>query len=301
MVAALISRQRVVAVKTEGTSGTAETLAAADGVMNCYDSTYTPEVNMSERQSQGTYDANLASVSGARMGRISFRTDLVASSSSLLFSRVIPHAGFTVSSLVATAVGSASTSTATVALYVDGLRHLLAGAVVSSLQIDFEAGEPMYATVEYVGKYVAPTDASLLSPTYETTTPIRFGGTSPAAAFTFASGSLNAFSGNIRIENTVAMRPLGSDASGYFHAQITRQAITASANAEAVLEATRDDYAEWISQTTGALALIAGSATFSIPNAQRINLQPGDTNGIFSRQLDFLHTGSSAMTITMPS
>lgn len=299
MPAALISRHNTVALKTEGTAGTAETLADADGAINCYDAAYTPEINMSERTSQGTYDANLKSIPGARMGRISFRTDYHEGQSSqdLWYSRTLLHAGFTLSSGTATAVGSASTSTATVGMYVDGLRHLLVGAVVSSMQIDFEAGEPMYVAVEYMGKYAAPTDTALITPTYPTTTPSRFA----SGNLTLGGTAIPTFSGSVRVENTVAMRPDPTDPTGYLHAQITRQTITASLNVEAALEATRSDYGQLISTNAASLVLTdsTSSAVFTLPNAQRVNLQPGDTDGIYSRTLDFLHTGSTAATIVM--
>lgn len=298
MAAALISRQSVVALATEGTAGTAESLSLSDGAINCYDASYTPEVTMSERMSQGAYDANLTSVAGARTGRISFRTDLLDDSSSFFFSRILVHAGFSVSSLTAQSTGSISTSTATVAAYVDGLRHQLAGCVASSVQIDFEAGQPVYASVEYAGKYAAPTDTALITPTYPTALPVRFA----SGDLTFASATIPTFSGNIRIENQFAMRPDPTDATGYLHAQITRQTITASLNVEATLEATRDDFAEWIAQTTGSLVLDVGPVV-TLTNAQRINVQPGDTNGIHSRQIDFLHTRGSGTfsTIVMSS
>lgn len=298
MANALITRQGLIALKTESTPGTAESLANADGAINCYDPSYTPDITMSERPSQGTYDANLPSVPGARMGRIGFRTDYFGLSTSLWFSRILPHAGFTISSLTATAVGSASTSTATVAYYLDGKRHQLVGAVVSSLQIDFERGNPIYMAVEYVGKYAAITDTALLTPTYPSDLPLRLAG----GALTFAAAAMPAFSGNIRIENAFAMRPSPSDATGYLHAQITRQTITAELTVESALEATRDDFAEWLASTTGSLVLSDGASfATTIPGMQRTNVQPGDSEGIANLTIPFLHTGSSAASIAVAS
>lgn len=297
MANALIHRQSLVALKTESTAGTAVSLAAADAAINCYDTAYTPEVTMSERPGQGTYDANLPSIAGQRSGRISFRTDLFGTDNTALwFARTLLHAGFTTSSDVATAVGSASTSTATISVYVDGIEHSLAGAVVSSLQIDFEKGSPIYGSVEYIGKYQAPTDTALLSPTYPSNQPERFA----AGNLTLGGVSLLTFSGSIRIENEVSLRPDPTATSGILHAQITRQTITAEINAEATLEAIRSDFATWILETGQTLALTGeGSLVVSIPGIQYVNVQPGDTEGIHSRTLSFLHTGTSAATITV--
>jgi len=295
MAAPLITRQRLVALKDEGTAGTAESLAAADAAINCYDPSYTPDINMSERESQGEYDANLPSVPGARMGRIGFRTDLFGGSSSALwFARILKHAGFTISSDTATAVGSASGSTATIAAYTDGVYQQLAGAVVTSLDVEFERGEPIYMAVEYQGKYATPTDVALLSPTYPTDAPERFA----SGNFTLGGTELPTFSGNIRIENAVEMRPDPTDATGYLHAQIVRQSITASLVVEAALAATRNDFTAWTGSTAQTLALTtAAGAVLTVPGMQRQNVQPGDSNGILNRTLDLLHTGSTAATI----
>lgn len=297
MANALIMRQSLVALKTESTAGTAESLANADAGINCYDAAYTPDVTMSERPAQGTYDANLPSIAGRRAGRITFRTDLFGTDSSALwFARILLHAGFTTSSNVATAVGSAGLSTATVSVYVDGIEHSLAGAVVSSLQIDFDNGSPIYASVEYVGKYAAPTDAALLTPTYPSNQPERFAG----GNLTLGGTTMLAFSGSIRIENEVSLRPDPTSTSGIFHAQITRQNITAEINTEATLESIRPDFATWILETAQTLALTGeGSLVVSIPGAQYQNIQPGDTEGIHTRSLTFRHTGTSAATITV--
>lgn len=295
MAAPLITRQRLVALKTESTAGTAESLAGADAAINCYDTTYTPEINMGDRPSQGTYDAPLPSVPGARMGRIGFRTDFFGGDNAALwFARILPHAGFTVSSLTATAVGSASTAAATIAAYVDGGYYQLAGAVVTSLSIAFERGEPIYSTVEYQGKYADPTDVALLTPTYPTDPPERFA----SGNFTLGGTELPTFSGTIDIANTVEMRPDPTDATGYLHAQITQQTITANLVAEAALAGTRNDFTAWTGSTTQTLALTtADSCVVTLPGMQRTNVQTGDSNGILNRTLEMLHTGTSAATI----
>ena len=130
----LITRQKVVAIKTESTPGTAETLANADAVMNAYDAEFTPDLPVVDRPSQGTYDAPLNGIQSTRAGNISFRFDLLGSSSAtpFWFDHVLTQCGFSVSSLVATANGSSNTSASTVAIYQDGIRKQIAGAVGSS-------------------------------------------------------------------------------------------------------------------------------------------------------------------------
>lgn len=300
MANALITRQSLIAVASEGTAGTAETLANGDAAMNCYNGSFTPEIEMTERTGQGTYDANLPSVPGQHAGRIGFSTDLYATSlSALWFARILRHAGFTISSDTATAVGSASTSTATVGYYVDGLRHQIAGAVASSLTINLSSGMATSIDVEYAGKYIAVADASLLSPTLPTALPIRFA----SGTARLNSVAMPMFSGSITIANEFAYRPDPTGSTGILHAQITRQVIRANIVIESDLVANRDDFGLMLSSTayTMAFTLNGASSTceITIPGMQRVAVPPGNTNGIHTRTIDFLHTGSSAASVVL--
>lgn len=300
MANALITRQSLIAVATEGTPGTLESLANGDAAMNCYNGQFTPEIEMTERAGQGTYDANLPSVPGQHAGRISFSTDLIASTATdLWFARILAHAGFSISSVTATANGSASTSTATVGYYVDGLRHQLSGAIVSSLTINLQSGVATSIDVEYVGKYVAVADASLLSPTLPTYLPIRCAG----SAISLNATAIPMFSGTITVANEFAYRPDVTSSTGILHAQITRQTIRSSLVLESDLVANRSDFALMLSSTAYTILAVLASGsdavTITLPGMQRVGIAPGDTNGIHSRTIEFLHTGSSAATIVL--
>lgn len=293
----LITRQKVVAVKAEATPGTAETLANANGVMNCYNSEFTPDLPTEDRPSQGTYDAPLNSIQTTRAGNISFDFDVLGGASApYWFSNVLVQCGFSVSSLTATAVGSANTSASTVAVYQDGLRKQIFGAM-GNLTIPFTVGEPLMANVDFRGKYSAVSDQTLLTPTYLTTDPPRVA----SATITLASGALNFKAGTITIENNITLRPDNTDDTGYRVAAITQQRVTVGIDPEAALVATRDDYGDLLSNAVGTFSMTVGSSgnqvAITIPGCQKIEVTDGDRDGILTHPLNLLHTGSTAMTI----
>jgi hypothetical protein len=294
----LITRQRVLGAKAEGTPGTAETLNAATGVMNCYDHQFTPDVPMSERPSQGTYDAPLVSIPTTRAAGISFRTDLAGESSGTEYwiDNLLAACGFSVSSQTATANGSACTTTATVGIFQDGILKQIAGAQ-GSVSIPFVVGEPLYGNFDMRGKLSTPSDATLLTPTYSTKKPQRVAG----ATVTLASSALPFKTGSINIQNTMAMVPKASDDTGYDHTQITLQRITVSLDPEADLVANRDDWGDLFAGNTGTFSMQVGDAddrlTFTIPGLQKTGVEDGDRDGVLTHNLTLLHTGTSPMTI----
>lgn len=294
----LITRQKVIAVKNEGTPGTAESLTASEAVMNCYDQTFTPDLPTVDRESQGTYDAPLNSIQSTRAGNISFRFDVIGDSSTapFWFDNVLVQCGFSVSSLTATAVGSANTSTSTVAIYQDGIRKQVAGAM-GNLSIPFTVGEPLMAEVDFRGKYSATSDQTILSPTYLTTDPPRVA----SATITLGGSTLNFNSGTINIENNITLRPDDSDSTGYIAAAITQQRITVELDPEATLVATRDDYGDLLDNSVANFSMTVGTTgnqvVFTIPNCQKIAVSDGDRDGIMTHPLTLLHTGGTAATI----
>lgn len=294
----LITRQKVLGIKAEASAGTPETLNAATGVMNAYDTEFTPDLPVFERPSQGTYDAPLNGVQSTRAGSISFRFDLLGDSSSApyWFDNVLIPCGFSVSSQTATAVGSANDSTATVGIFQDGLRKLISGSM-GSLTIPFTVGEPLIGQAEFTGKYEDTTDATILTPTYLTADPPRVA----SATITLGGSALKFQSGTLTIENNVVLRPDNSDSTGFFAAAITQQRITVELDPEAALVATRDDYGDLLANSVSTFSLAVGTSgnqlTFTIPNCQKIEVSDGDREGIMTHPITLLHTGSTAATI----
>lgn len=293
----LITRQKVLAIKAEDTPGTAETLANANGVMNCYDTEWVPDLPTMDRPSQGTYDAPLNSIQTTRAGNVRFRTDLLGGSSApYWFTHVLTQCGFSVSSLTASANGSSNTSTSTVAMYQDGLRKQIAGAM-GTFTMPFVVGEPLMGEFDFRGKYSSVSDQTLLTPTYLTTDPPRVA----SATITYDSDQLYFKTGTLTVENSLKLRDDDSDVTGFEKCLITQQTITIELDAEADLVANRDDYANLLANNVGTFTMTVGTSgnqlVFTVPNCQITGLGDGDRDGILTHNLTLLHTGSTAMTI----
>ena len=72
-------------------------------------------------------------------------------------------------------VVGASVKSITIGVYENGLLKSLKGAV-GTAKITFVYGMPIKADFTFIGCWVAPSDAAILTPTYETTVPPRFAG-----------------------------------------------------------------------------------------------------------------------------
>lgn len=293
-----ITRTRVLGLEAEGTTGTAETLLAADAVMNVYDPEFTPQITSFSRQSQGTYDAPLNSVTTDRAGRITFRFDCIGDNTTapLWMSDLAICCGFSLDTVTLTANGSRNANTATVGIYQDGLLKRIAGAM-GTLRFPFTINEPLIAEADFLGKYVAPSDASILAPTHETKNPPVVGG----ATLTIGSYTPTISTGAIVVSNELKLREDVSDSTGYLATCIVQQTITVELDPEAEAVATKDWYGELISGTTATLTLTVGSdgnqLIFTVPGCQVNEAADGDRGGIFTHPVTLLHTGTDAMTI----
>ncbi len=299
MAAPLITRTRLVAVKQEGTSGTAETLNAATGVMNCYDPQFTPELPMADRPSEGTYDAPRPSIQTSRGGRVGFRFDCIGGNTvPYWFENVGVPCGFSynASSKTLTSNGSENDTTSTAGVFQDGMLKNIVGAM-GNLTMPFTTGEPFIAEVEFMGKYAAPTDTTIVSPTYETTLPQRVA----SSTLTLGGYSPDISTGRIVVENSLKLREDITDSTGFAYCVITQQRITMEIDPEALLVASRDAYGLLLDGTTATATLTIGSGanvlTITIPGMQHVEVEDGDRDGILTHPITLLHTGTSAMTI----
>lgn len=75
----LLSRSQQVAIKVEGTEGTAETLAAANAGFNIFDASFSPDIAGFERNPNRATIGRLATLPGVKLGRVTMQTELVGS------------------------------------------------------------------------------------------------------------------------------------------------------------------------------------------------------------------------------
>src|SRR4051812_44724598 len=108
----LLKRKTILAAKQETTMGTAVSLAAADAAFNVMDAQITHDIPPGERWGQGSL-SKLASVPGARQGKVTFYVELGGSGTSgtptpAWATTLLPACGWTVTSNVFSPTSSTS-------------------------------------------------------------------------------------------------------------------------------------------------------------------------------------------------
>lgn len=296
----LLRRKSVLAAKIETTSGTAESLAAADAAFNVFDLTMTANIPMTPRPSQGSF-SSLPAVPELYGGTCSFRTEIYGDGAGGVpgwASTFLPACGWTNSagtfSPKSETPGS-NVKTLTIGAYIDGNRLLMRGCA-GTFTLNFETGKIASINWTFTGVFSGNSAVALLAPTYPTALPLRVGN----ATFSIGAWSPCWQSMTIDAGNTVVLRECATntDASGYAAAIITDRLPTGSINPEMELDGTKDNYNIWTSMTEEALAfsLVNSTDKFAIaaPKLQRTNVAIGDRNGVVTDEITFQLNKSAA-------
>jgi len=298
----LLKRVRVLAVKHETTLGTTIATTGTDATFNAYDVVCQGNLEYIERMQQGSFSM-LAGVIGAQSGTVTFKTPLSgngAAASPGWLDTLLPACGFIEAtdtfSPSSTApsinsggtVGSGFVHTATIDVYENGTRKSIVGAM-GTFKITGEIGKPVEIEWTFTGVWAPVTDEAVPAPTYDAILPLRFSGVGLLIGGV-APGCVNSFS--IDAGNNVILRPCATQSTGYLTALITDRKCVGSIDPESKLVATApDDWGLWLSGTEAAFSLTLSSAadeiTIAAPQAQRMNIQEGERNGLQIDQIDF--------------
>lgn len=299
----LLTKRRVLAAKVETTLGTAIALDANAAAFNVYDMQFTENIEMNERQKQGSFQ-RLKSVPGGHTGQVTFKTELHgdgAGGEPLWASTFLPACGWgAAGSGIYTPVAeppsttSGKPKTLTMGGYQDGKLKKLVGCM-GTWRMILTAGMPAMMEWTFTGKWAAVADATLLAPTYPSVLPFRFANTAVTNGFT--TGPLQELT--FDAGNNVVMRedPTASDGSGYLHAIVTDRQVKGTMNPEAVLVATDDPYADLLASNQGALAVTFddGTDVLAIGSAsntnQIVSINDADRNGIEADEIEFQVNG----------
>lgn len=133
------------------------------------------------------------------------------------------------------------------------VKHVLLGAKLSRLAYLFTGGGVGFWEFTARGKYVAPADQSLLSPTYQTAVPPVIGATGAVALGAFATGRVA--SGSVEVTNTLAPRLDANAADGLAGFTIVNRRIVATLDFEKVRLTDYDPFTKWTGATSEALAI----------------------------------------------
>lgn len=297
----LLKEVRVLAASIEATSGTLETLDAADSVFNAFDVTAQPGIEFIQRKGQGAF-SYLPGVLAERIGTINFKTHLFGNGSATTptwASTLLPMCGFVGSSDTyspSSAAPGSNVKTGSLAVFENGVRKMLRGAVGNCKMI-FPTGKLVMLEWTFMGAWQTVADVAVPAPTYPTIRPLRY------AAGTITLGG-SALYGHEMLEidfgNTILMRhdPTAADGSGISTGLITGRRVTGRMNPESQLVATHDVYGGWLAGTEYALSIALTDSTDTItiaaPKLQRTNVQEGDRSGLQIDDIEFQCNRSAA-------
>ena len=292
----LLKRKRVLAAAIESTIGTPEVVDASDAAFNIYNAMIQPQIEFEEREANGSFDY-LPSIAAGQIGVATFRTYLEWDGTATEPSwadTFFPACGFVKSGQVYTPRTEApgtNVKTLTIALYEDGVRKAIAGAMGTAV-VTLPTGKMGYIDWTFTGVWQPVTDATILAPTYPTDRPMRFAG----GLAEWNNFNLCVESAVIDFGGAVEMRECPTTEAGYLSAIMTNRKMTVKVNPEATTVAAQDRWGSFLASTELALEIdVAGPAggssdavlSFDAPKAQIMNIQEGDRKSLVTDEIDF--------------
>lgn len=286
----LITRRAVLLAKEEGTYGTDPTPVAASNAFEVIsDLSINPAGNLNERAPFSNSLSPAQPLLGQRWYEISFVVELRGSGSEGTAPQAI---GDLLEScgMAETVVGGASVTydpasssikSCTIYAYLDGLQHQFHGCR-GNVRLLLNTGETAKLEFTMMGKYEAPTDVAIASPTYDSTVP-------PVvldSSFTFDSdATLLAQNLELDLGSVVSTRPDFNETTGIEGFAITAREGGGSFNPEAELIAGYDFWTIWTASTQKALSVVVGATagnicTITCPKVVLEGLGYGDREGV---------------------
>jgi hypothetical protein len=294
----LLRRRSVFAAKVEGTIGTAESLTAAEGVFNVMGLTIQPNIAVEEREGQGGFNYN-KSVPGIRSGTATFSTEAYYDGSNIppWATVLLPGCGWVNSSgtFSPKSLGPGTdVKTLTIGGYVDGVYRVLAGCM-GTFTIDLPTGRMVKFNWTFQGKWINPTGAALIEPTFPTvTTPMRM------AAGSVSWDSTNICTENVTVDagNEVILRECAGELGGIKSALVVNRKPMITANPEMVLVATQNRHSHWLTMDADSLVITTGGSdenrlVITATKAQIQNIQQGERSGLLTDEITWMATAGA--------
>lgn len=314
----ILNRAAQLAIETEATCGTAETLVAADCLFRVKDASFSINVDSVPQDLLQSDLSELPDLIGNRPCEVSFSTLIAGSGTAGVaagWSEILTHAGILETAgatVVYTPETPTTTNTATIGLWrgatsgSSGRLMIAKGCRPSSLSFAFNPGEGIMLTTTWSGAYSSHADAvEYAGVTYDSTTPVKANN----LGLTIGSWTPYFKSLNININNTLAQvdNPgAASEPSGISHYEITARRIDGDIQFLEVLVSDKDHVADLFAETTAALAMTAGSAagnkiTFAMPALQFTGNSESNSEELLSKTNNFKaarSSGDDELTIT---
>jgi len=292
----MLSKKTVVLAKIESTYGTDPTPTGADNAIEAYEPAVTINPDMKERYPGRDDISRYPELRGKTAVEVKFSTVLRGSGAAGTAPKTGPlfracGMGETVISSTSVTYKPVSSSfeSCTIYVYIDGILHVVTGCI-GDFEIDLTAGEMGKVNWTFKGLYALPTDQAIVTPTFETTTPVIVKGTTT----TFGSYSAIIEKLMVKIGNVVAERPDFNQTDGIKGYAVTSRNPEGSLTVEAVLraESNADFLSYFDARTLKALSMALGATAGNIVTitADKCYLRApahGDRDGVRTFELPF--------------
>ena len=304
----LRTQRAVLAAKVEATEGTAETLAAANGIL-AETASYKRNQDMIERNPLRPTLSRLASIPGRRTAALNATVEMKGSGTAGTapeWGSLIQACGFSETIVAVTSVTYAPVSTGdksvTAALYTDGLFKKIVGAR-GNVSFGGAVGEKMMINFDMTGIEDVVTDLAIISPTYQTTLPKPLRG----ITFTLHGSTVVGSSMSIDMGNTVTPRGDFTKTSGYASVFFGDRAPVCNFVIEQPTVAGKDWYGIMEAGTEANISIILNIAagniiTIAAPKFQVTGITEQDDGGKAMLSIDGklnLSSGDDELTIAL--
>ena len=301
----MLTRRRAIAGKWEAVEGTAENPIWSDGGILIINPKVEPDFKMYERQVVINSLSQMQDIPGGTSMKLTFGAELkgpgVAYSASVkpALGKYLVGCGFKeaftntpgtekYTYTPASTRDTAQMQSMTMTLFADGLALKMKGAR-GNVHFTGKMGEPMIPEFEFQGIYVSTIDATMITPTFETTVPP----TLLSSQLTLdAVSTLKAASIDINMNNTLVLREDMNAAEGYLSCMITGRKPNGKIDPEMELVSVYDFMTKWRTGVTAVLSLgVIGATQYNrwkitapvlqytkIGDAERTSLAVADTN-----------------------
>lgn len=289
----MLKQRAVLLAKIESTYGVDPTPTAAANTILTMDTKIKENHEAIQRDLELISISPRQSVLGQQFVEVSFKTEIIGSGSlgvaprlgALLKACAMAETVSVGSSVIYSTVTSPQTGV-TLWFYIDGRKHVINGGV-GSWKLTGPAGKQGMLEFSFKGLYTAPTDAALVTPTYETTvdTPAN------CKSSSFAVNSVALIMAQLEIDlgNTIAKRDSVSASKGVAGFYITGRRPTVNIDPEAVPISTYDWRADVLT-TPRALSMQIGQTagnicTVSVPKFNAVDFEYADRERILVEKI----------------
>lgn len=300
--AALRALEGLVLAKVESTYGTDPTPSNSADCVIAYNVEVTPETDIIERRDLSNTLSRLKELGGKRRCKISFEVDLrgsgTAGTAPKGISGLMKACGHSETIVADTSVTyaprSSSFESCTIYAYLGGVMVEINGAV-GTMEISLPAGQVGRIKFEMMGLYNTTVDASVPTPTHDSTVPVVL----KNLTATFDSYAAVIREITLKQNNKIAERANLASTHGIAGFDVVDRNPDGEIIIDAVLLATKNFYTKFEADTVQVLSVVVGGTagnicTITASQCRLRNIPWAEEDGVLTHPLPFQMARSSA-------